>query len=382
VKKRSYSDVFLKLINQFDSTIAEIETLISLLSSIWEEGNRLDLADPSPPNSPADAMITDSNAVDLESEGNGAVESGIIDLEDESKVETEDDNGPGSPQSQSGSTTPTPTHPGTRAPTHGYAESYWSETSTVRPRLPSPPSPYRRTPSPKLFGYASQSPPPTLPTTGFGYGPLPQFPRTPSPPPGPRTPSWKIYLSKKYRIEELYVTERDLTVFGEALRLARIALREIQRVQRVCMHLDNWYWRANESYAKFKDMYENADPELVEQVWEHLEMEKEAEERKKSESQVRKQLGLGAVGAGKGKKRQLETVVEEDEEEAEEDVKMIGEEMELEEELGLEGEDEIDMDDEEAQLTYALDQIAAMEAREASQPAKLTAAKSRFSLDE
>jgi len=379
VEKKPYSDVFHKLINQFDSSIAEIETLISLLSSIWEEGNRLPVANIAPTNSPADAMITDSNAVDLESEGNGAVDSNVIDLEDESKVETEGDKGPGSPQSQSGSTTPTPTNPGARAPTHGYAESYWSETSTVRPRLPSPPSPYRRTPSPKLFDYASQSPPPTLPRTGFGYGPLPQFPRTPSPPPDPRTPSWKIYLSKKYRIEELYVTERDLTIFGEALRLAHIALKEMQRVQRVCVRLDNWYWRANESYAEFKKMYVNADPELVEQVWEHLEMEKEGEERKKSESQVRKQLGLGAVGAGKGKRSQLETVVEEDE--VEEDVKTIGEEMELEEELGLEGEDEIDMDDEEAQLAHALDQIAAMEAREAGQPASLTAATSRFSLD-
>jgi len=54
----------------------------------------------------------------------------------------------------------------------------------------------------------------------------------------------------------------------------------------------------------------------------------------------------------------------------------------LEEELGLEGEDELDMDDEEAQLAHALDQIAAMEAREAGQPASLTAATSRFSLDE
>lgn len=138
----------------------------------------------------------------------------------------------------------------------------------------------------------------------------------------------------------------------------------------MCIRLNNWYWRANESYAVFKTMYENADPELVARVCEHMELEKAAEERKK---------------------RQLETVVEldddddeeEEEEEAEEDMKMTGEDMEVEEELGLdeeEGEEEadVDMDDEAAQLALAVRQINAMEAREAGQ----SAATSRFDLDE
>lgn len=391
VEMEPYSNVLLELINNFDSTIAELKSLINLLSSIWEEGNVLNLNNPPPPVPPSDAMTTNSDIIDLESETRGAMNPSNVDLEDEGDV----DEGPGSPQSQSGSSTPTPSNPGTRARTPGYTGSNWSDTSTIRPALPSPPSPYRRTPSPKPFEYTSQSPPPTPPTTGFGYDPPPEFPRTPSPPPDPRTPSWKIFLSAKYPIEDLYVTQRDLAIFGEARQLARQALKEAQRVQRMCIRLHGLYWRANENYLNWKDMYGKADPELVKQVWEQLEREKEAEERQKSEVKIRKELGLGAVGVGRGRRRQLETVVEEEEEDGEEEkeeeedddleMPLVGEEMELKQELGLGEEMKVDVDDEEAQLTYALDQIAAMERREASgadQPANLTIAKSRFSLDD
>lgn len=383
METKPYSSLFHQLINNFDSTIAKIETLISLLSSIIEEGDLLDLDedDPSPTSSVPDAMITNADIVDLESEGDEATESNIIDLEDEGGVETEGDDGPGSPQSQSGSSTPTPSHPGTRAPTPGYTESYWSETSTVRPPRPSPPSPYRRTPSPKLFDYPSQSPPPTLPTTGFGYDPLPQFPRTPSPPPDPRIPSWKNYMSTKHRIEDLSVSEPDLAVFGQALQLARDALRQAQIVQRMCMRLEGLYWPVKELYSKWKKVYEKADPELVEQVWEQLERDKEAEEKKKRQLGMSKELGLETGRASGGRKRRLETVVEEEGDEDEE-MTMLGEEMEVEEELGVEGGDEVEVDDEKAELLYALDQIAAMEAREASQPANVTAAAARLDLDE